>query len=62
MRDREIKEQLSILKNRHTGVNTCSTLKFDYDRKRFYSSNEKLELGVNYLDSKQEFIEVQEEF
>ena len=60
--DREYDAKLSILKNRHTGINTCTTLKFDSDRKRFYSSSEKLELGVNYLDSKQEFIEVQEEF
>ena len=60
--DREYDAKLSILKNRHTGVNTCTTLKFDSDRKRFYSSSEKLELGINYLDSKQEFIEVQEEF
>ena len=60
--DREYDAKLSILKNRHTGINTCSTLKFDSDRKRFYSSSEKLELGINYLDSKQEFIEVQEEF
>ena len=60
--DREYDAKLSILKNRHTGVNTCTTLKFDSDRKRFYSSSEKLELGVNYLDSKQEFIEIQGEF
>lgn len=60
--DREYDAKLSILKNRHTGINTCTTLKFDSDRKRFYSSSEKLELGINYLDSKQEFIEVQEEF
>ena len=60
--DREYDAKLSILKNRHTGVNTCSTLKFDSDRKRFYSSSEKFELGVNYLDSKQEFIEIQGEF
>ena len=60
--DREYDAKLSILKNRHTGINTCTTLKFDSDRKRFYSSSEKLELGVNYLDCNQEFIEVQEEF
>lgn len=60
--DREYDAKLSILKNRHTGVNTCTTLKFDSDRKRFYSSSEKLELGINYLDSKQEFIEIQREF
>ena len=60
--DREYDAKLSILKNRHPGVNTSSTLKFDSDRKRFYSSSEKLELGTNYLDCNQEFIEVQEEF
>lgn len=50
--DREYDAKLSIVKNRHTGVNTSVALKFDSDRKRFYSSSMMLELGVNYFDTR----------
>lgn len=52
--------KLSIVKNRHTGVNTSTLLRFDMDRKRFYSSGEKIELETNYLVD--EFEEVQGEW
>lgn len=57
--DREYDALLSILKNRHTGVNAKVQLKFDIDRSRFYSSSEKLELGIDYLNTNQEFIQVE---
>lgn len=58
--NREYDAKISILKNRHTGVNSSTTLKFDMDRKRFYSSSEKKELQTNYLI--EEFEEVQGEW
>lgn len=57
--DREYDAKLSIVKNRPTGKNTFVELRFDRDRKRFYSSSEKLELGVDYLAEYQEFIQVE---
>ena len=40
---------LTILKNRHTGVEVGKKLKFDIERKRFYSEN-KEELNSRYLE------------
>lgn len=57
--DRTFDAKLSIVKNRPTGINTSQELVFDRDRKRFYSSSEKLELGVDYLAVDQEFIQVE---
>lgn len=57
--DREYDAKLSIVKNRPTGKNTAAELVFDRDRKRFYSSSQKLELGVDYLNANQEFIQVE---
>ena len=56
--DREYDAKLSIVKNRHTGVNASVALKFDIDRKRFYSSMEKRELLVNYFDGQFEQVEL----
>ena len=47
--NREYDAKLSILKNRHTGDNASVCLRFDNDRKRFYSSSEMKELEANYL-------------
>lgn len=57
--DREYDAKFSIMKNRPTGKNSAVELVFDRDRKRFYSSSEKLELGVDYLAVDQEFIQVE---
>ena len=55
--------KFTIDKDRYMGSRLCTHLIFDKDRRRFYCENgNKEELGVNYLDSNQEFIEVQEEF
>lgn len=59
--DREYDAKFSIMKNRPTGKNSAVELVFDRDRKRFYSSSEKLELGVDYLSVDQEFIQVEHE-
>lgn len=48
--DREYDAKLSIVKNRHTGVNASVALKFDTDRKRFYSSMAKKELDINFFN------------
>ena len=50
--DREYDAKLSIVKNRHTGVNASVALKFDMDRKRFYSSASMKELNVDYFDTR----------
>ena len=50
--DREYDAKLSIVKNRHTGVNASVALKFDMDRKRFYSSSSMKELNVDYFDTR----------
>ena len=50
--DREYDAKLSIVKNRHTGVNASVALKFDMDRKRFYSSASMKELKVDYFDTR----------
>ena len=50
--DREYDAKLSIVKNRHTGVNASVALKFDMDRKRFYSSPSMKELNVDYFDTR----------
>ncbi|MGL5718810.1 MAG: DnaB-like helicase C-terminal domain-containing protein [Paraclostridium sp.] len=62
--DREYDAKLSIVKNRHTGTNASVALKFDMDRKRFYSTGDKQELNVNYLASEymQQFIEIEGDF
>lgn len=57
--DRKYDAKLSILKNRHTGVNASICLKFDMSRNRFYSDEEKIELGIDYLNANQEFIQVE---
>ena len=49
--DREYDAKLSIVKNRHTGVNASVALKFDVDRKRFYSSMAKTELDINFFNT-----------
>ena len=49
--DREYDAKLSIVKNRHTGVNASVALKFDTDRKRFYSSMAKKELDINFFNT-----------
>ena len=49
--DREYDAKLSIVKNRHTGVNASVALKFDVDRKRFYSSMAKKELDINFFNT-----------
>lgn len=55
--------KFTIDKDRYMGARLCTHLIFDKDRRRFYCENgNKEELGVNYLDCEQEFIEVQEEF
>ena len=55
--------KFTIDKDRYMGARLCTHLIFDKERRRFYCENgNKEELAVNYLDSKQEFIEVQEEF
>ena len=58
--DRTHDADLRILKNRHTGVNSKVELKFDNDRKRFYSSSEMLELKTEYL--KEEFQQIEGEW
>ena len=50
----EIEEYDAILKidkNRHTGVNVGKRLKFDIDRKRFYSAETEKELHRRYFDN-----------
>ena len=42
---------LKIDKNRHTGVNVGKRLKFDIDRKRFYSAETEKELNRRYFDN-----------
>ena len=55
--------KFTIDKDRYMGARLCTHLIFDKERRRFYCENgNKEELGVNYLDCNQEFIEVQEEF
>ena len=55
--------KFTIDKDRYMGARLCTHLIFDKDRRRFYCENgNKEELGVNYLDCNQEFIEIQEEF
>ncbi|MGL5767292.1 MAG: DnaB-like helicase C-terminal domain-containing protein [Sarcina sp.] len=49
--DREYDAKLSIVKNRHTGTNASVALKFDMDRKRFYSNSNKTELMTNYFNN-----------
>lgn len=50
--DREYDADFALIKNRPTGKNIAMKLKFDNDRKRFYSSNEKIELNKDYLEIK----------
>lgn len=45
-----------IDKDRYTGHKCKVALRFDRDRRRFYSNDDKYELGVDYLDSR--FIQV----
>lgn len=46
---KEYDASLNVLKNRHTGVNVEMKLKFDIERKRFYSPS-LMELEKKYLD------------
>ena len=48
-KDKEYDASLNILKNRHTGVNVEMKLKFNIERKRFYSPSLN-ELSKRYLD------------
>ena len=48
-----------VSKNRYTGKLVSVKLKFDEQRRRFYTSDEKLELGVDFLAINQEFIQVE---
>ena len=50
----EVEEYDAILKvdkNRHTGVNVGKKLRFDIDRRRFYSAETEKELHRRYLDN-----------
>ena len=49
-KDKEYDASLNILKNRHTGVNVEMKLKFNIERKRFYSPSLN-ELSKRYLDN-----------
>ena len=50
--DREYDADFALIKNRQTGKNVAMKLKFDDNRKRFYSSNEMIELNKDYLEIK----------
>lgn len=51
--------RFKVSKNRYTGKTVSIKLQFDECRRRFYSSGEKLELGIDYLNTNQEFIQVE---
>lgn len=57
---REYDAKLRIVKNRHTGSNASVMLKFDTDRKRYYSDMLKNELKADYFASEFEQLDLEE--